>query len=573
MKKYLRCFNNDGLDGLTVGKCYEIVGVDTCEGGECYVIIDDVGGRDHWPIEPDYEGICYLDRFTLEIDEEPRKIDGRKAEITQPGERFGTYVDFAIKHGFPDAAHDYRKESPDIRRRPQKGDIVTLLVSGEHDSMYKGDTLWIVEAENGERHIFNEKGLRILNDVIVLKDESLGGVLREYREVKRKACEGERIKIIAEEIYDENRKGEIYTVTKAANYSSLVDTDGKWDDGSTLNLKPEEYVVLEPTDIIVIGGARYRMVDREAAVGEHVIVTNAEPGYGYKQGGVYEIKTLDCDDPCIWPDGTYKSEIYLEQQEYRVLEPVESVATPRLSALPASDQIAENITALAARVSGLEAKVAELGEAMQSVLERANPAELSMSKSEVETAIKVFSQPIPPQQLREEIVERAKADVKDLEERAQNGKFDTPATRFRGNLSVEFVVNREARTVVALLRLLYTPKHRKVYAKGIAKCAPNDVFNVHIGKAIALRRALGLEVPAEYLSVPNPEEPRVGDVVKVLKYFNVGAVGIVAEMRPTGYGDGQRGLTYVVEGKKYWSYIHAVKVIDDSRESVEEVPA
>ncbi|MCA0117385.1 hypothetical protein LCD32_00040, partial [Bacillus sp. RSS_NA_20] len=49
--------------------------------------------------------------------------------------------------------------------------------------------------------------------------------------------------------------------------------------------------------------------------------------------------------------------------------------------------------------------------------------------------------------------------------------------------------------------------------RGISKCAPNDCFNAHIGKAIALRRALGLEVPSEYLNVPQPTDVRVGDVV------------------------------------------------------------
>ena len=53
------------------------------------------------------------------------------------------------------------------------------------------------------------------------------------------------------------------------------------------------------------------------------------------------------------------------------------------------------------------------------------------------------------------------------------------------------------------------------YARGIAKAAPDDCFNVHIGKAIALHRALGLEVPDEYLNAPQPTEVRVGDAVRL----------------------------------------------------------
>src|SRR5699024_4552499 len=74
----------------------------------------------------------------------------------------------------------------------------------------------------------------------------------------------------------------------------------------------------------------------------------------------------------------------------------------------------------------------------------------------------------------------------------------------------EFIVNKEKRTVVCLLKGSSRPK---VYSGGIAKCAPNDCFNVHLGKAIALRRALGLDVPDEYLYAPQPTEVRKGDVV------------------------------------------------------------
>ncbi|MCY8493713.1 hypothetical protein [Bacillus inaquosorum] len=96
---------------------------------------------------------------------------------------------------------------------------------------------------------------------------------------------------------------------------------------------------------------------------------------------------------------------------------------------------------------------------------------------------------------RDEIVEQAKADVKEI--------------RFRH--TPEFIVNRQKRTVVSLLRNYLSGM---VHEKGIAKAAPSDCFNVHIGKAIALRRALGLAVPDEYLNTPQPTEVRVGDVVE-----------------------------------------------------------
>jgi hypothetical protein len=104
------------------------------------------------------------------------------------------------------------------------------------------------------------------------------------------------------------------------------------------------------------------------------------------------------------------------------------------------------------------------------------------------------------QHCRDSIIEKAKRDVDELNLDLLYGK----------HAGVDFVVNREKRTIVALLTYMNCDRP---YAKGIAKCDPSDCFNVHIGKAIALRRALGLEVPAEYLNVPQPEEVREGDVV------------------------------------------------------------
>ncbi|MCU4668508.1 hypothetical protein [Bacillus paralicheniformis] len=106
------------------------------------------------------------------------------------------------------------------------------------------------------------------------------------------------------------------------------------------------------------------------------------------------------------------------------------------------------------------------------------------------------------QERRDEIVEQAKADVEKLSNRHQRRQYC--------GYSVEFRVNNEKRTIVVLLKGVNTGI---VYTRGIAKAAPDDCFNEHIGKAIALHRALGLEVPDEYLNAPQPTEVRVGDVV------------------------------------------------------------
>ncbi|KOS00600.1 hypothetical protein AM598_22005, partial [Paenibacillus polymyxa] len=168
-----------------------------------------------------------------------------------------------------------------------------------------------------------------------------------------------------------------------------------------------------------------------------------------------------------------------------------------------------------------------------------------------------------PQQRRDEIVERAKADVADLRKYKgtpipNDDVSFWPLTEQPMSYvplhTVEFVVNRNKRTVVAIIRC-NCDGH---VTRGIAKCAPGDVFNAHIGKAIALYRALGLDVPAEYLNVPKPTEVHVGDVVAYGKRRAV----VCPPNEVTG-------RMYVGEECAIGSiFAQEGRVIDDSREEV-----
>lgn len=75
---------------------------------------------------------------------------------------------------------------------------------------------------------------------------------------------------------------------------------------------------------------------------------------------------------------------------------------------------------------------------------------------------------------------------------------------------LEFIVNSKERTVVALIK---DTTFGKVVARGIAKCAPGDVFNEWIGKAIALARVLVIDVPQEFLEAVQPDGFAVGQIV------------------------------------------------------------
>lgn len=165
-----------------------------------------------------------------------------------------------------------------------------------------------------------------------------------------------------------------------------------------------------------------------------------------------------------------------------------------------------------------------------------------------------------PQEIRDDIIDRAKRDVAEIVKRGidvkAKGGSDGNETYRDSFYEVIFNVNNEKRTVVSLIKgatgngRVFGVRHR-----GIAKCAPDDCFNVHIGKAIALRRALGLDVPAEYLSAPQPEEVRDGDIIR-------------ASHRNNG--------SFYVKNRPNMAVINrdlqngVIKVIDDSREEVAE---
>ncbi|WHX85841.1 hypothetical protein QNH18_16975 [Bacillus paralicheniformis] len=163
------------------------------------------------------------------------------------------------------------------------------------------------------------------------------------------------------------------------------------------------------------------------------------------------------------------------------------------------------------------------------------------------------------QERRDEIVEQAKADIENFKYRTFYGEL---RYSYHGIVcNVEFVVNKEKRTVVALLKSV---GEGAVKSKGIAKAAPDDCFNVHIGKAIALHRALGLEVPDEYLNAPQPTEVRVGDVVECGSLKDVRHVKVVADGEYIGTGLDKAVISSITVKHRL------IRIRDDSRTEVGE---
>lgn len=216
---------------------------------------------------------------------------------------------------------------------------------------------------------------------------------------------------------------------------------------------------------------QYREIKRKANVGERIKWTNdaGTESEIYVVTGVRENGDVGVNDD--HDDGTCG----ISYSHYVVLEPV-------------NDDIRRIIDGLTSTVASLSVRLAA---AERTIAEMTCP-----TKHPLTQAFEALRKPFLTR-TRDAIIERAKRDVAELEriggdrESVLNG-----SSMFYGQFyRVKFVINRDKRTVVALL---FDRFGEIVIGRGIAKCAPDDVFSGEIGKAIAIRRALGLTVPTEY---------------------------------------------------------------------------
>ncbi|MBR8661150.1 hypothetical protein [Brevibacillus sp. NL20B1] len=429
-------------------------------------------------------------------------------------------------------------------------------------------------------------------NVTVLTDEN--GVLREYREVRRKANVGERIKVIDDRKRGDHdfELGEILYVIHDNRWPNSNPNGGvsvsehfqkarsKFEGRGIYN---DRYVVLEPTDVVIIDGVRYREERRKARVGERVLITHGDDRRPdlYKVGDIGTVTGEDEDDgygPKVkFSDG---KEWWVGHRNGKskcvVITPISETHTNALADLQSE------IASLKRRVAELEARLTPatisvsipqvtvngtVDDVAQAVADAVKCELTKMSAQEfVSHAEELLGLTKSPQQLRDEIVERAKRDVVGLAKPHWNGSGDLVYAIHPFLYTAEFVVNRDKRTVVCLLRQYSRNNGHPVERRGIAKCAPDDCFNVHIGKAIALRRALGLSVPNEYLNAPQPTEVRVGDVVNGSGLFGA----YTPDKTFTITADrGDNSFKYA-ERPSDWIYRHQIgRIIDDSREETE----
>lgn len=176
---------------------------------------------------------------------------------------------------------------------------------------------------------------------------------------------------------------------------------------------------------------------------------------------------------------------------------------------------------------------------------------------------------------RKYIVDLAKEEIADFpnrqttipfkhkEEDIEKREFKDGKTTTYATMNEKFIVNKEKRTIVCLL---VGHKSNHIYARGIAKCDPNDTFNEHLGKVIAFYRAASEEVPEIFTTVPNPEKAKAGDIIQWWeknKFYKINDINekfdydlyYVNENRHCGF------IPYGTE-KEFMQRVH--KIIDDS---------
>lgn len=186
-----------------------------------------------------------------------------------------------------------------------------------------------------------------------------------------------------------------------------------------------------------------------------------------------------------------------------------------------------------------------------------------------------------PKLTRDGVIQQAIDDVKDLLSREYYASWGRDGVAveshvgngvdFRmGDMSdrVDFFINASKGAVVAKLTFDTASKplkDRTYETQGRAKCAPGDVFNEHIGKAIALRRALGLEVPVEYYEVEarDSDDLAVGDVVSDDE-IGCDDVYEISELIGNPSSERYPGQAFRVNGEMGWLASSQVTLINDS---------
>lgn len=268
---------------------------------------------------------------------------------------------------------------------------------------------------------------------------------------------------------------------------------------------------------------------------------------GYKTGdeavlvGSFDDLAIPCKRfPDIHPLPLLESELaYIEKVDAKPTK------NQRISALESQ------VSKLTAETADLQAQVARL-QGVERVIKNvelqvsatADIGNVAKQLAEMVAGESVKPQPTP-NELRKAIIAEARAFVAELskivggphERETRYGVLNNVG--FTYVLKPEFHVNKKKRAVTVLMKGAWNDTG-EIYAKAIAKCAPTDVFNADIGKAIALGRALGLDV-SKFEQAVQPTEVVVGHTVISNFTKSIGGVAVKSDIENFSLGYARGG--------------------------------
>lgn len=96
---------------------------------------------------------------------------------------------------------------------------------------------------------------------------------------------------------------------------------------------------------------------------------------------------------------------------------------------------------------------------------------------------------VSPNKRRAKVIEEAKEFIRKCESTAKSHSYD-----------IRYAINKDERGISAMLS-----DNGRIISLKSTQCHPDDVWNKHIGKAIAIGRALGIDV-SEFENAPQPTE-------------------------------------------------------------------
>lgn len=116
-----------------------------------------------------------------------------------------------------------------------------------------------------------------------------------------------------------------------------------------------------------------------------------------------------------------------------------------------------------------------------------------------------------PNQKRAELIQKAKDFVKEKQNSVIPGAYV-----FQENTVLAHFYHKNNRVTCVLKGLSSGRKYNVAHSN----CNPTDVFNLYIGQAISLARALKIDVPVEFLEAVQPSELVIGHVTIWSDDFN-----------------------------------------------------